>query len=310
MARTKQTGRKRKNNQTGETKTSDSKEASNAKQPKGDTVFKLSTGEPITESPILPNTKGFLISFTEGRHYCAILEGALQLLNEYADKLYRTDGKTCHFEHKLTNDPGCSPIFIETDMEDPAVFANAILEDMKTPSFDLKKVEHWSRFVPVNVTCNAGSEEIVQKAKDVLQPLFQNAEVTDIPNVNQVINIKRLKIKSSGVVKADLKKYLLAQLDATEKPADGAAECMKMSLDLQDYHGVCCISLLNKLNTNSIVEIMKRKKESETKLGVNKEVAEVQHPAQGDEDSGEVNGNGGATVESTNDGKADEKNVD
>jgi len=312
MGRTKQTARKRKNNQTGETKTSDSNEASNAKQQKVAPVLKLSSGEPITESPILPNTKGFLISFGDTRQYCKIVEDSLRLLNEYANKLYRSDGKTCYFEHKLANKPGYPPIFIETDMENPAVLVDAILEDLNTPSFDFKDMDFkcWSRFVPVNVTCNAIAEEIIEKAKDILQPLFQNPEETKIPRVEQMINIKRLKIESLGVVQAELKKYLQAQVDTIAKPAEGDVECMKATLALQNYNGVCCMSLLKTLNTNSIVEIMKNKKKSETTVEVNEEGEKVQHPAKDVKDPGEPNGNGEATVEATNNSKGDEKNLD
>ena len=102
-------------------------------------------------TPILPNQRGFLLCYNTNRARGKYVLDALQVLNEHADKLYRSNGKGCYIEEKRLMNPKNSPIFIESDIDDPTLLADAIFTDLQAGHqiIAVQKAKSFSRFVPV-----------------------------------------------------------------------------------------------------------------------------------------------------------------
>jgi len=137
-------------------------------------------------NPILPQTRGFLISYNEDLFHH--LQGAdatsfsteiIDLLNNYADKYYRNGGeKSCQFTQRLCELP---PVFIETDLPDPAVLVDALYSelidyeeevDCIAASSHIKLLSSCTQFTPVHMTCLNTVEEIMRNLKQVITPVF------------------------------------------------------------------------------------------------------------------------------------------
>jgi len=130
-------------------------------------------------NPILMGKQGFSITYGAAEYKLenptkSFGAEAVDLLNQYADKIYRTEGKTCYFTHRLSDLP---PVFIETDVPDPSVIVDAIFEDLLVPVEqrlvkDVEKTVSWSTFVPVHKTCLNKPKIMLQTAKEVMRPVF------------------------------------------------------------------------------------------------------------------------------------------
>jgi len=137
-------------------------------------------------NPILPQTRGFLISYNEdlfhsshGADTTSFSTGVIDLLNKYADKYYRNSGENlCQFTHRLCDLP---PVFIETDMPDPAVLVDALYNelinteeavDCVAASSHMKFLSSWTKFTPVHMTCVNTVDEIMRNLKHVITPVF------------------------------------------------------------------------------------------------------------------------------------------
>jgi len=130
-------------------------------------------------NPILHGKQGFSITYNP-KEYNQINPSqsfgaeVVDILNQYADKVFRSESKSCYFTQKLTDLP---PVFIETDIPDPSIIVDAIFEDLLLPCeerqvVDSEKTVCWSNFYPVQKTCLYEPEVMLKAAKDVLRPVF------------------------------------------------------------------------------------------------------------------------------------------
>merc|ERR1712013_84356 len=126
---------------------------------------------------ITPNSKGFLISFKvlqPGSEFCSqLVAEATALFESYSKKL--DPPVDCYFKEQMVGKKDESPIFIETDMVDPAVLLHAVFEDLMK-SGNREGVEKLSmcRMMPVHATWEVSLES--EKGKYMTREEYANIE--------------------------------------------------------------------------------------------------------------------------------------
>ena len=104
---------------------------------------------PTTNNTAVPSdARGFLViynSMNDNNDDTKHASKALQLLNRYTDKLYRSKGVTCWLKiHTI----GHNCLFVESDIESPRVVVDAIYTDLVASTIDkscLEIVKCWTR---------------------------------------------------------------------------------------------------------------------------------------------------------------------
>jgi len=192
-------------------------------------------------NPILPQTQGFLITynrltFARTKKFGTL---AIDLLNHYADKVYRTEEKSCYFKQRSSDLP---PVFIETDIADPSILVDAIYTDLLAPADrrceDVKTAVGWSRFMPVNMTCTTDDDDMMNRVKEVVKPVF-----VEQPTAN-VLKYK-ITIKGKIIGKARIKKLregVTSYLTSSVEHVQDSNPDVEIWIHIMGQ--ICCISLM------------------------------------------------------------------
>jgi len=294
MARTKQTARnKRKNVETEQQPSEEEKSATKPKQQKQQQQQQQQLPEHNYE-PIQTNSKGFLITYDGGtadQHPARIAE-AISIFNTYADKVHQSeDGKKCCFKHKLVGQPHSSQIFIETDMSNPSVLVDSIYADLQTvnPSETcIEAVKKWIRLLPVDTTCAAEHDDILQSVRNLVEPLLADSGGSFRFKValQEVASRRKMNMnKGYNVLYEKISKYVTSRACGARKDDADAI------INVKSFDEVSCVSLLRKFREfkgYSVVKVLNEKNEQQKK-SLSEGVMKSGETPKGDE-AGKING--------------------
>lgn len=286
MARTKQTARNKRKNVETEQQPSEGEES--ATKPKQQKQLPEHNYEPIQA-----NSKGFLITYYGGpydQHPARIAE-AISIFNTYADKVHQSeDGKQCFFKHKLVGQPHSSPIFIETDMSNPSVLVDSIYADLQTvnPSETcIEAVKKWIRVLPVDTTCAAEHDDILQSVRNLVEPLLTDSggSVRFKVALQEVASRRKMNMnKGYNVLYEKISKYVTSRACGARKDDADAI------INVKSFDEVSCVSLLWKFREfkdYSVVKVLNEKNEQQKKSL--SDVMKSGETPEGDE-AGKING--------------------
>ncbi|CEI97352.1 hypothetical protein RMCBS344292_11487 [Rhizopus microsporus] len=146
---------------------------------------------------LLPGMKGILVACTRGKESRAVKE-AMDVLNEYADKLYPKEEKEEKEEDdieasiakevaeikdsssdkkrfaNITTGTDCLVFIRATDPVEPVNLIHTMLTDMHEKQ--LKKTRYISRYLPIQKTCHANLPEIINTGKQLFPPYFEQKD--------------------------------------------------------------------------------------------------------------------------------------
>jgi len=242
--------------------------------------------------PIQANSKGFLITYDGGtadQHPARIAE-AISIFNTYADKVHQSeDGKQCFFKHKLVGQPHSSPIFIETDMSNPSVLVDSIYADLQTvnPSETcIEAVKKWIRVLPVDTTCAAEHDDILQSVRNLVEPLLADSSGSrSFKVVVQEATSRRKMNKGGNMLFLKISKYL------TSKGCEVRKDDADSAINVRSFGEVSCVSLLRKFRDFKGYSVMKvlNEKTQQQKKSLSEDVTKSDELLTGEE-AGKITG--------------------
>jgi len=168
-------------------------------------------------------------------------EEAINLLNQYVEKIHEADDKSYTFAQRQSGNP---PLFIETDHPDPALLVDAIFRDFLTPPDqriypDVEEAATWYILIPVQVVCANKIDDIVKAGKELLKPIL--VEQTSPKSKKYNIKIHRNCFEE---VHAKFKEEIASYVSSSTVVHIEDKESSDIELQVSTTGGMCCMSLL------------------------------------------------------------------